>query len=468
MNDYNNRINLKHNLIIMFTSLRSLITPHADKAPGPKFIESKLETHESSFHLNLNYPLKLLNEYGEVVRLPGLHNKHLINAPELIGPILQNQEQWFTRNNRFYNSLRKLLGTGLLTSDDAQWKQSRKSFQAAFHRHILENYAPILYKNTQSMLKNWTKTDKKIINATQDVYQLAFDNALNALFNYSNNNKKKYFSSKINSINQDFNKSYSTLIPSWKLCKLKLHQYQLNKLVKTFIDENETCENPSTGLMQHFFALYPQYNHKKLRARAFSDLKTLLLSGSETTGCVLNWAIYCLAICQDKQNKLRLELQQQLGEKKNPTLTELNQCVYLTAVIKEVLRLYPPIWHTWRKTKSDLYFGRYRIPKQAHLLINFYVLHRHPLYWKEPDRFLPERFLSEEKIERFTYLPFGAGAHQCIASQFAMFEVKIILAELFKNNQITLTKTTNVVPSPKITLHSDTNIKIQFKLANTL
>ena len=90
----------------MTPNFRNIFSSPPNQAPGPKLLEKRLETFENIFHVHLQYPLKLLHQYGEVIRLPGWHRTHLINAPELIGPILQKNDQYFTKENRFYQSLK--------------------------------------------------------------------------------------------------------------------------------------------------------------------------------------------------------------------------------------------------------------------------------------------------------------------------------------------------------------------------
>jgi cytochrome P450 len=84
------------------------------------------------------------------------------------------------------------------------------------------------------------------------------------------------------------------------------------------------------------------------------------------------------------------------------------------------------------------------------------VLHRHKLLWEAPDHFVPERFLPERRgvIDRFAYLPFGAGPRVCIAASFALQEAVIILATAMRHVRLTLAPGHEVMPVQRVALRS--------------
>jgi len=91
-----------------------------------------------------------------------------------------------------------------------------------------------------------------------------------------------------------------------------------------------------------------------------------------------------------------------------------------------------------------------------------YVLHRHPRYWEEPERFNPDRFLpsNNEKRPRYAYLPFGGGSRMCIGNHFAMMEAQIILAMIVREEKLRLEPRHRVVLDPLITLRPKHGIRV--------
>jgi cytochrome P450 len=131
----------------------------------------------------------------------------------------------------------------------------------------------------------------------------------------------------------------------------------------------------------------------------------------------------------------------------------------------ESLRLYPPAWAMGRYARKDFSLGEYRLPAKSTVLICQYVTHRDPRFFPDPLRFDPDRFSPENKARRakFTYLPFGAGARQCIGESFAWMEGVLILATLAQKWKLTMVPGHRVQPQPLITLRPKYGMMMQIE-----
>ena len=170
------------------------------------------------------------------------------------------------------------------------------------------------------------------------------------------------------------------------------------------------------------------------------QLKTFYAAGHETTATTISWCIWLLSQNAEILSTLRDELRNHeiwLDKDKPPTHEDLLKCNYLDAVIKETLRLYPPISIVSRTTNDDSEeWNGYRL-SGATLTLGIYEMGRHPLLWKDPGTFRPERFLdgSEEPPNskysisaKFT--AFSKGARDCIGKHFAMLEARLAVSAL--------------------------------------
>jgi len=159
------------------------------------------------------------------------------------------------------------------------------------------------------------------------------------------------------------------------------------------------------------------------------EVMTFLLAGHETTALALTWSFYLLARDPQAFARVREEAQRELAGRA-PGADDLSRLPYAGMVVEEALRLYPPAWLFERQANQDDVIEKYRVPKDALLIICPYVLHRHPAFWDHPERFDPERFTAERSAQRprFAYLPFGGGPRQCIGNQFALMEARLVLA----------------------------------------
>jgi cytochrome P450 len=146
------------------------------------------------------------------------------------------------------------------------------------------------------------------------------------------------------------------------------------------------------------------------------ELLTLLVAGHETTATALAWAVERLARHPDKLRRLASEVRADRDE-------------YLKAVVCETLRLRPVISLVNRTLKAPMEFGGYELPAGVKVVPSIYLVHRRPDVYPEPERFLPERFLSRPP-GTYTWIPFGGGVRRCLGGAFAQFEMEVVLREL--------------------------------------
>ena len=163
------------------------------------------------------------------------------------------------------------------------------------------------------------------------------------------------------------------------------------------------------------------------------QLLTMLIAGHDTATASLAWALYALSQHPLVLAKVRAEVDAALAGSA-PTASHLGQLPVLDRVIKETLRLYPPIHVSNRLAARDLEFAGRRIPAGTRVLFSIYLTHRHPRYWPEPERFDPDRFnpVKSSPPAPFTYVPFGGGPRFCIGAVMAQVELKVVLARLLQ------------------------------------
>ena len=149
------------------------------------------------------------------------------------------------------------------------------------------------------------------------------------------------------------------------------------------------------------------------------------------------------------------------------TIEQCDKMEYLAAFMDEVLRLYPPVGMMVRANSKRCNLLGSAIPKGTRIVVPVYLLHRHPLYWKDPDAFKPERWLksgdgSQACSHHFAFLPFSCGPRNCIGQRFAMYEAMLILAPLIR--QFTFSLAPSMAGEIKlksfITLKADPALKV--------
>jgi cytochrome P450 len=187
------------------------------------------------------------------------------------------------------------------------------------------------------------------------------------------------------------------------------------------------------------------------RAQLRDEVITLLIAGHETVASALTWTFYLLAGNRPAWDQLRSEVEQVLGGQ-TPSCPDLPAVSYTGQVFDEALRLYPPAWLITRKAiQADELEGN-PVPAGSLIIISPYAVHRSPAIWRSPDVFDPCRFNGENPVNRFGYIPFGAGPRLCIGSQFALTEARLVLALVTQRFRLELLPGAHVHPDPLVTI----------------
>ncbi len=167
------------------------------------------------------------------------------------------------------------------------------------------------------------------------------------------------------------------------------------------------------------------------RERIRNSLIGLFLAGHESTANTLAWAWYLISQCPKVEQTLHEELDRLGGS--TATFADLDRLPYSTAIIKETLRLYPPLPFLLREAAANDTIRNRPIPAGSFLLVAPWLLHRHKHYWDKPDHFLPERFMADAPPPTpLSYLPFGVGPRACLGEALGLQIAVLCLANLAK------------------------------------
>lgn len=160
------------------------------------------------------------------------------------------------------------------------------------------------------------------------------------------------------------------------------------------------------------------------------------MAGGETSSTVIEWAMLEMLKNPKIMEEAQAEVRRVFGSKGNVEETkDLDELKFLASVIKETLRLHPPVVLIPRESKESCVIDGYEIPAKTKFIVNAWAIGRDPKYWTEPERFQPERFLESTnsvdfKGSDFQFIPFGAGRRMCPGIWFALADVKLPLGQL--------------------------------------
>ena len=195
------------------------------------------------------------------------------------------------------------------------------------------------------------------------------------------------------------------------------------------------------------------------------EILTFLIAGHETTANLMAWTFYLLSENPPAIEALRLEADRVYDS--NLTGRLLDELRFTEQVLKESLRLYPPVWLIRRYVRDDDVLGRCRIPARSTVIACPFVTHRLPDLWPDPERFDPGRFdESQPEQPRLAWFPFGYGPRKCVGWHFALLESKLILSSFIRRTSFARTDRGPISPNPLVTLRPKDAINLMVYQAN--
>ena len=414
-----------------------------------------------------NFPMRAKNplgvfaewarQYGDVVYYRVFHRHiYLLNHPDLVKDVLVTNNQNFIKGEAVRFN-RRIFGDGLVISEGAKWLQQRRLIQPAFHRERIESYADTMVAFAERMMAGWQDGEQRDIH--RDMMHLTLEIVAKTLFNVEIAGEEDRISVALNTLMELTAGARMLLPPLLRLAPTPGNlRYQraarrLDDIVYGLIRERRASGKILDDLLSTLLEARDEDGEAMPEKQLRDEVMTILLTGHETTAVSLSWTWYLLAQNPEVEERLSSELQQVLNGR-SPRMHDLSALRYTDRVVKEAMRLYPPVWALVRNPIKDCEIGGYRVPAGATVLMSPWVMHRDPQHYDEPERFNPDRWLDERTTAaaKFTYFPFGGGPRSCIGSSFAMMEAVLVLATIAQRFRVSLVPDYPIEPLPTITL----------------
>jgi len=414
----------------------------------------------------------LQEAYGDISTIRfSLRKVSYVQNPELIQYILQENNRNYTKSLR-YEQLKYLLGNGLLTSEGEFWLRQRRMIQPAFHKNKLQLLCDEMVACTAETIKNLQKNfSGKEINIASEMMALTLQIVGKTLLNADVKSDAKNVGVALSFLLKAVNKRTRTpvLLPLWvpvpHHLKIRKAVKSINNVLDKIFEERRNNSSSRYDLLSMLMeAKYEDTGEHMDNRQLRDEVMTLFVAGHETTANALSWTLHLLSTSPDVLNNCREEMNRVLNDQL-PSFDRLAELKYITMVLEESMRLYPPAWIIGRKTIHPDVVGQYSIPGGHNLLICPFALHRDKRFWSEPEKFDPLRFTPDEikKRPKFAYLPFGGGPRLCIGNNFALMEMQIVIAMLLQNFDIEPVAGKKVTTEPLITLRPKNGIWLKLK-----
>ena len=331
--------------------------------------------------------------------------------------------------------LARVLGQGLLTSSGDLHRSQRRLMQPLFHRDRIAGYATAFAQLADQAGDRWA--DGQTLDVHAAMTELTLEIITRTVFDVEMDTD--VVATIRRAIDADLAGAGGPLAarpgrrpwPTPAARRRRRAVADLDRVVLDLIQHRRRIGTDGTDLLSLLLNARDADTGEAMPDRQVRDeALTILLAGHETTANALSWALHLLAVHPPAQERLGAEVDELLSGRL-PTVGDLASLTYTTGVFKESMRLYPPAWVLARHLVTPQTVCGYDLPAGSMILLSPYVVHHDRRWWPRPDEFLPERWAEPAPDRpRYAYVPFGAGARQCIGNSFAEMEGVIVLATL--------------------------------------
>src|ERR671911_1799350 len=415
----------------------------------------------------LRDPLKTLTTisqtYGDISHFKfGKQNVYFLNHPDYIEDVLIINYKNFIKSRGLQIS-KRLLGSGLLTSEGDYHDKQRRIIQPTFYPKKIQSYAEVVIEKTLNLCDTWK--EGSVIDIHKEMTRLTLEIISKTVLGYDIKQEDDEIGDSLLICMKYFNRllmPFGELIEKIPILPInkgfQKAKRNLDSIVYSMIKEHR--DNESKAISQGGDLLYTLLQAQDAEAaigqmtdsQLRDEVMTIFLAGHETTANALTWTFYLLSQNPIIEAKLYEELCSVLDNDKDrrriPTIDDVPKLEYTEKVFRESMRLYPPAWTIGRQAINDYKVDKYVIPAGSIILMSQYVMHHNPLYYSDPDLFYPDRWTKEAKsqLPRFSYFPFGGGIRGCVGEPFAWMEGVLIIATITQEWSMRL------VPSQRIKL----------------
>jgi len=439
----------------------------SSRPPGPKgkFIVGSLDEFQAD---PLQFLFDLANEYGELsyVRFGPFQGVYLVNDPELIKDILVTKQQSFIKS-RDIQTLKAVVGEGLLTSEKKHHMNQRRIIQPSFKKSHIDSYGQDMIDITQSFISKWKSGEEKVI--TNDMMDIALGIIAKTMFSMDFDEGAKRIGEPMDTVMRGGIKRMRSIVqlPLWVPTKnnrkLKRAIHTLNLELYRMIEKRRKDSQSYTDLLGVLMEAKDDNSGAAMSDRQLRDeLMTIFLAGHETTANLLSWTLYLLTQNPEVEDKLYDEIKNVAGEGAIKP-EHFSKLAFTQNVIWESMRLCPPAYVIGRQVDEDVEIGGYHMKKGEMVLMSQYVMHRNPKFFAQPDEFIPDRFNDNfmKTIPTFAYFPFGGGPRVCVGNHFSLMEGVLALACIIKEFHLRLAPNHHQVkPQPLITLRPKRGLRM--------
>ncbi|QWG25794.1 cytochrome P450 [Bradyrhizobium sediminis] len=387
----------------------------------------------------------------------------ILNTPDSIRHVLVDNYENYVRTPAAIRVLRPVLGEGLLIAEGRAWKHQRRTLAPAFTPRAVATLVPHMIAATDETIAKLQAAGAGPVDLREAMQRMTLEIAGRTMFSFGMDRHGAAL--------RDFVMEYGERLARPHFLDLLLplnwpspqdfsrarFRKRWTHFVAMLMAERRAAGKKQGAPPSDLFDLMnaardPETDEAFTDEQLGDQVATMILAGHETTATALFWSLYLLALDPDTQEQLAAEVK---GADVSDA-SDVERLKFTRAVVDETMRLYPPAFLIARAADAPDTIAGMPVKKNDVVLIAPWLLHRHEKLWRDPNAFIPSRFMPPAPPpDRFAYLPFGVGARVCIGSHFALVEATLALARIIATFKVELVDQAPVMPIGVVTTQPD-------------
>lgn len=328
----------------------------------------------------------------------------VLSDPDLVREVFVHEANHFVRGITGA-PLRSLLGEGLLLSEGDVWRRQRRDLSPLFGRDRAATWIPSIESAAAALVSRWRDGDRRDVH--YEMHRLTLDVAARLFLGIGSGDDGRLHPALEAILDQEVLRGTIRLGPLRWPIRSSAATRALDDLVdRQIADAGSSVDSPFIGTIAG-----TARDRRELR----DQLVTLIFTAQDTTAVALSWLWHLLSRNERVERELRTEIER-------PVLPGNQPHPYLSAVLNETLRLFPPVIAQGRESTRGCDIGGVPVRRGDLVMFSQWVIHRDPRWFEHPEVFLPERWRDglQERLHPFAYFPFGGGRRICVGRELAL------------------------------------------------
>lgn len=368
-----------------------------------------------------------------------------LTGPDVIEEALIDEREVVSKSEDF----KIAFGEGLLSTTGDQWRRQRDLLMEFFSSRRVRSFGDEMVSLCRERC-DWA--DGQEIHLLNEMQNLTLEILFATLFGMDVDEQgvDDELQRAVRNLDNWF-KPTSWVLPDWlptpSRRKFQRATTLLDRKAQELLEEAQRSDE--TTMLSVLSTTETRGDQKLSRQEIRDQLRTFMFAGHDTTALAMTFSLYFLSTHDGVRRRLRAELDAVLGDSP-PTVEDVQSLTVVENVVRETLRLHPPVYHIPRETTGPVTIGGYHIDEGTRIFVSPIAVQRDERFWDDPLEWRPSRWNDRSPHELgCKYIPFGAGPRVCIGRRFALLESQLVLATICQRYR--LQPQTELEVDPKMT-----------------